>query len=662
MSDYSGLSSVAVSLAVNLIVVGAFFAAGITLAFRLARTLSPRLRYLAALAAFLAAAALPINSTLFGAREPGTALPPAADARPGRQPSIADAVLKPAGESAVDNPGEADVPAGAPALTVGTRPEPPGRIHLLLSTFVRLSAESRLGVGFLCLWAFVAILLLGREVFGYVHLARARKTWQLAGPEVLDELGWPGPYPLFISEHEGPYTVGLFRPAVVMHAGLLKDVSSDGARLIARHELAHARWRDPLANAVVRVVRALLWPSPPLWFLARVIRVEREAASDHSAVAASRHKDAGGAAAEYATLLVAVARLSGGGSSGRRQYHWAATEAGDHVDLERRVLRLLMFHPGTARARLLLAALVLTATVWGVVSLPAAARPAPAAPDPKGADIAAVEVDETLPAGPGHGPRHAASQNVFPATADENPRPAFGDQLTRKGLAWEAAESATAAQPGNHRGRDHNAAARELTPPAAAAGRGEADRDIANEMAAFGYSSLSPEQLAAMRAYGVSAAYVTEMAASGYGGLDADALINFRLLGINPAYVAELSRLGYGGLPANTVIDFRLYGVSPAYISELAAQGLSQVPAGKLVAFRRLGIDARYVKQIRSEISGGLSPDQFVALRKLGVTGGHIRELKARGIENPTAERVIDAHTQKVAAGTSAVRGDTDNE
>lgn len=655
MSDYSVLASAAVSLTVNLIIVGAFFAAGIALTFRLARTLSPRLRYLIALTAFLAAAALPINSTLSGAQEPATTFPLAAYAGPGRRPSSADAALKPVEEVAVNSPGRADSRADAPSLADGPRPEAPGRIHTLLSTFVRLSAESRLGVGFLCLWAVVALLLLGREVSGCVHLARARRSWQLAGPQVLDDLSWPGPYPLFISEHEGPYTVGLFRPAVVIPAGLLKDVSSDGARLIAQHELAHARWRDPLVNAVVRVVRALLWPGLPLWFLARLIRVEREAASDHSAVAASRRKDIRGAAAEYATLLVTVARLSGDGSSGRRKYHWAATEAGDHVDLERRVRRLLMFPSRPTRASLLLAALVLMATGWGAVSLPVTARPAPAAHDLKSADVTSVGVDEAFTAGRGYGSRPAASQNVFAATEDENLRPASVEQLTRKGLEGSGADSATAAEPVGLRGQDHDTAARELTAPVAAAG--EADQDVASEMAAVGYRNLSPEQLAAMKAHGVSAAYVAEMAASGYDRLDADALINFRLLGVNPAYVGELGRLGYSALPANTMIDFRLYGVSPAYIRELAAQGMSKVSAGKLVAFRRLGIDARYVKQIRSEISGGLSPDQLVALRNLGVTENHIRELKARGIDNLTADRVIDAHTQKVAAGTSAVRG-----
>lgn len=635
MSSYYGVTSTAVSLAVNLLIVGTLFAAGIALTFRLGRTLRPRLRYAAALIAFLAAAALPINSTLFGTREMADAFAATADSE--RRPSSANVVSNQSGGAAVDSSRESDGAAGTPSTYARPRPKRPGGIDTLLSAFISLSAESRLSVGFLGLWIFVAVALVGREAFGYAHLARARRTWRSAGPKTLDTLRWPSGYQLFISEREGPYTVGLFRPAVVMPAGLLERVSSDEARLIARHELAHARWRDPLANALVRVVRALLWPSLPLWFLARVVRVEREAASDLSALAASRHEEIKGAVTEYAELLVSVARLSGREGAARRRYHWAATEVGEHVDLESRVLRLLTFSARTTRTRLLLSALALTATAWAAVSLPIATRPVLSAP---GASMQG----EAAPAPRESQARHSASQNLFSATEGE------------------AAQAAATAQTNPTRGENQNIVLQASARPGARAGQGEAGQGFADEVAALGYTRLSPEQAGAMRAYGVSAEYVAEMAAAGYDKLAADTLINFRLLGVNAAYVSEMGNVGYGALPPNTLIDFRLYGVSPAYVRELAALGLSEVPARQLVAFRRKGIDAGYVKQLSSQIAGGLSPNQLLALRNLGVTEAYVRELKARGAENLTADQVIDARTQKLAAGAPFVRGNTDNE
>jgi beta-lactamase regulating signal transducer with metallopeptidase domain len=665
MSAHPSMTSFAISLAVNLMIVGAFFATGIALTFRLVRPLSPRLRYIIAFIAFLAAAALPINSTLFGARDPVAAFPVAASVEPKRQPSTANAILNQSGETPVESSGEASVPAETSTLIEQPHSEPSSRIASLLNTFIRLLSESWPGAGFLYLWAFVAFVLLGREVLGYIHLARARRTWQVADAKIRDDLRWPDAYQLFISEHEGPYTVGLFQPAVVIPASLLEDLSPDEARLIARHELAHARWRDPLVNALVRIIRALLWPGLPLWFLGRAVRLEREAASDLSAVAASRDEDIKGAVMEYATLLVLVARLSGNRREKRWKYHWAATEAGNRIDLESRVLRLLTCSSRTTRARLLLAALALIATAWGALSLPAIARPVIVIPDSKLSDIVVVEEKKGSSSSAEQEQNAPAevSQNVFPATQDENLRLTSDEQLTQNYLERETAESALTVQLDSVREQDQNIVGLPLTPLTSRAIKDEAERDFVNEIASFGYTKLSPEQLAAMKAHGVSAAYITEMAANGYNKLNADALINFRLLGVNSAYIREMTGLGYSALSANTMIDFRLYGVSSGYVRELAALGLSRLPAGKLVAFRRLGINAGYIKHVRSEISGNLSLDQLLALRNLGVTEGYLKELKARGVENLTADRVIDLRTQKVASGgTSIIKGDTQNE
>lgn len=661
MIDYSGATSSAISLAINLTVVGAFFAAGIALAFRVTRTLSPRLRYLVALTGFLAAAALPVCSTLMGAREP-SAFPVAAFAGPGQWSPAASIGSNGAGDVASMSTGGAGFAAGVKPAVGRPEREPPGPIPLLLNAFVRHAAESGPGAGFLCLWALVAFVLLGREVFGYIHLARARGAWRPAGPELLRELRWAEAFPLFISEREGPYTAGFFRPAVVMPARLLGDVSLDEARLIARHELAHARWRDPLPNALVRIIRAILWPSLPLWFLARVVRVEREAAADLSAVAESRRGDMGAAAADYAAVLVKVARLSGSRRARRGKYHRAATAAGEHVDLESRVRRLLTFSSRTTRAGLLLAALALTATAWAAISPPVKARPVTVTRDSKSTDTAAAGDDEASLAGQEPDAGTATSQNVFTATADQNQRPTSGERLMGNGPEGETAGPPATAQPGAVRGHVQSIAGQTLHPPVPAAARGKADQEFVKGMAALGYTGLSPEQLAAMKAYGVGASYAAEMAAAGYDGLAADALINFRLLGVSPAYVSEMGRLGYSALPPNTMIDFRLYGVSASYVNELAALGFSNLPAGKLVAFRRAGIDAGYVTQIRSDLAGGVSPDQLLALRKLGVTRGYIRNLKARGAENLTAHAVIDARTQKVAASTPPAGGETNHE
>src|SRR5215216_2358432 len=101
MSSYFSLASYAVSLFINLMIVGAFFAVGIALSFRLAQQLSPRVRYIIAVIAFFAAAALPINSTLFASRETAVAFQVATSIEQEELPSTA--ILDQSSESTVDN-------------------------------------------------------------------------------------------------------------------------------------------------------------------------------------------------------------------------------------------------------------------------------------------------------------------------------------------------------------------------------------------------------------------------------------------------------------------------------------------------------------------------------------------------------------------------------
>lgn len=617
MSNYD-LGAYAVALAVNLMIVGAFIASGLALSFRLVQQLSPRLRYVIAVTAFLAATAWPVYAVLRASPEPADGLPVHAVFEGERQTAQTAA---PPNQSGERQPFSFEEPDVSNSLKSRPRSAILNQLVARLDAVVHMAAGSGLAAGFFWLWVFVAALLLGREALGYVHLARARRAWRPADARVLGELRWPAAIPLFISEHEGPCTVGLARPVVVIPAGLLGYISSDEARLIARHEIAHARWRDPLVNVLLRVIRALMWPSLPLWFLARSVRVEREAAADHAAVAATRDGDIKNAVVEYAALLVKVARESGKKSK-HCQYQLAATQAGEHMHLESRVLRLLRSPARTTRARILLAASALIATAWGVSSLPVTARPVTSISSSNVGEAAAVEESVRAAVEQEARAHHEAGPNVTPAAQAES-LPASTDEQSVLNVAGQDTKEAALPHSTNVSGTSPDGAGQALTQTARAS-EDAVGEDFVNQMAASGYGKLSPEQLAAMRAYGVSPAYVNEMAASGFDKLPADTLINFRWLGIDSAYIRTVAELGYRDLPANTLIDFRLYGVTATYVREMAALGYGNLPARTLVAFRRAGITESYVRQ-----------------------------LKERGDEHLTAERLIALRTQQVAVAES---------
>jgi beta-lactamase regulating signal transducer with metallopeptidase domain len=367
MISYTDAAAFIVTLASNLMLIGFPVALSVAAAFRLTRLASPRARYIVAVTAFFVVSLLPVTATLRTAHGPEETLTTAA--------AVAKSI-----DGIKDGVSEVNVaPAQSPGAAESVRTKSPG-LGSVIDNFIRVIANSPLAVAFLGLWVLITILLLGRELAGYVQLVRARRRWKPADEALRDELAWPDAVPLYIDECEGPFAFGLLRPAVVLPARLLMELTSEELRSIARHELAHVKWHDPLVNGLLRSVRALLWPSLPLWYLERAARFEREAAADRAAISATYSlTSAGISATNYVSALISVAKWSD--SISRKQRHTLiATEVGGRSNLEDRVRRLLPTAAKLSTVHLSLACLILSASILGVFVLPVASQPNRLAP------------------------------------------------------------------------------------------------------------------------------------------------------------------------------------------------------------------------------------------------------------------------------------------
>jgi TonB family protein len=154
---------------------------------------------------------------------------------------------------------------------------------------------------------------------------------------------------------------------------------------IARHELAHARWRDPLLNALQRIIRALLWPSLPLWFLQHCAHTEREVAADRAAIIdALAGPESKQVALDYASSLVSIAGWEQT-TTARRGFSLVGTHAGGRKALENRVSRLIRISPrlNLVRATLGLAALLGGLVGMGLLPVAVADQSARPKPEPK---------------------------------------------------------------------------------------------------------------------------------------------------------------------------------------------------------------------------------------------------------------------------------------
>ncbi|HEX4073499.1 MAG TPA: M56 family metallopeptidase, partial [Planctomycetaceae bacterium] len=77
-----------------------------------------------------------------------------------------------------------------------------------------------------------------------------------------------------------PLLIGIVRPLVLLPASALTGYSLEQVEMIVLHELAHVRRWDNLVNLLQRLVEAVLFFHPSVWWLSRRVRLEREHCCD----------------------------------------------------------------------------------------------------------------------------------------------------------------------------------------------------------------------------------------------------------------------------------------------------------------------------------------------------------------------------------------------
>ncbi len=101
-----------------------------------------------------------------------------------------------------------------------------------------------------------------------------------------------------------PTAIGFIRPAIVIPAGLLAQLSAAELNQVLLHELAHLRRWDDWTNVVQKFVKALLFFHPAVWWMETRISLEREMACDDAVLAETSSPRA------YAECLASLAEKS----------------------------------------------------------------------------------------------------------------------------------------------------------------------------------------------------------------------------------------------------------------------------------------------------------------------------------------------------------------
>ncbi len=244
-------------------------------------------------------------------------------------------------------------------------------------------------------WLVIASMALLRVMVGAWRVRRLRRT---CSP--VDVRGLPTPVQLTLARRSGrrinlckspaveaPTAVGFIRPAIIIPATLMDELSPEDLNHIVLHELAHIRRWDDWTNLAQKVIGALLFFHPVVWWIERRIALEREMACDEAVVAATANPRA------YAQCLAFLAERS----LVRRSLHLVQAAVGRMRQTTARVAKILGGSDASVaplwKAAIPVVALFVTASaalIAGMPDLVAFKNPVPTELPP--ADIATAHV------------------------------------------------------------------------------------------------------------------------------------------------------------------------------------------------------------------------------------------------------------------------------
>jgi beta-lactamase regulating signal transducer with metallopeptidase domain len=223
----------------------------------------------------------------------------------------------------------------------------------------------------LAVWAVIASLALVRVGFGFLQLVKLRRSCERIDPSG-PHAGLcnafadfrPGRRVAICSSNRVrvPVAIGFLKPLIVIHAWALEELSPIELNAILLHEFAHLHRWDDWTNLAQRVVRALLFFHPAVWWIGTNLSLEREMACDEFVLAVTSDHRA------YAKCLVSVAEKS----FLRRGLDLAQAVVGRMHQVSKRVARVLDIAPQHPAGAIRKTALALVSVLGAafLISLP----------------------------------------------------------------------------------------------------------------------------------------------------------------------------------------------------------------------------------------------------------------------------------------------------
>jgi beta-lactamase regulating signal transducer with metallopeptidase domain/type II secretory pathway component GspD/PulD (secretin) len=176
-----------------------------------------------------------------------------------------------------------------------------------------------------------------------------------------------------------PIVVGILRPTILLPLSFASGLTFPQIEAVLSHELAHIRRFDLVVNVFQRLVEAVLFFHPAVWWVSRRVSLERENACDDAVLRLDHQR------VQYADALLRLAELCCSNAADRVVL---AATAGKSSHFRRRVMRLLGVEEkptvrltsfGVLATLAIVASLLLVPLAWRNTANAEAGQPTPAA-------------------------------------------------------------------------------------------------------------------------------------------------------------------------------------------------------------------------------------------------------------------------------------------
>jgi beta-lactamase regulating signal transducer with metallopeptidase domain len=355
-----------------------------------------------------------------------------------------------------------------------------------------------------------------------------------------------------------PVAVGIFDAMILLPSDFMHELDAHDIDRVLLHELAHIRRSDDWVNLVERVVHALFFFSPGIYWISRQLDLEREVACDDWVLELSTEN------VPYARCLARIVEMTQWPHDPVAAPGVFVTRKSMSIRIERLLARSRDIRIRIAPLPSLLAVVALLAIMVGggflsptiaytidtVASNPIHVTP----PNHLPIDIAALTTG-----------RLEATTAPAELTHDSTSSDSYLDELAHAGL--------------------QNLSADKIIELKSLGINSEYIRSMRRY-----FDKLTPDDLSALKWLGINQEYLDGLRSQGFVRLSAHDVCALKTLGIDADYIKSLAAAGYPHLTVNEYSQLKAVGVTANYIHALRAHGLTNLTVDRLTEFKTLGI------------------------------------------------------------------------